>query len=89
MTLPSQDREKEEDAFKHLGVKSLSAADKRVYDYLSRATHGRRSSMLESFYAPTRHVARGSRYALLDQAKTVEWRVARPQEWCSQPPSCC
>ncbi len=73
MTLPSQDREKEEEAFKHLGVKSLSAADKRVYDDLSRAAHGRRSSMLESFYAPTRHMARGARYALLDQAKAVEW----------------
>jgi hypothetical protein len=73
MTLPSQDREKEAEAFKYLGVKSLSAADKRVYDDLSRAAHGRRSSMLESFYAPTRHMARGARYALLDQAKAVEW----------------
>jgi hypothetical protein len=73
MTLPSQDRETEAEAFKYLGVKSLSAADKRVYDDLSRAAHGRRSSMLESFYAPTRHMARGARYALLDQAKAVEW----------------
>ncbi len=73
MTLPSQDREKEAAAFKHLGVESLSAADKNVYDDLSRAAHGRRSSMLDSFYAPTRHMARGTRYALLDQAKAVEW----------------
>ena len=73
MTLPLQDREKEAEAFKHLGVESLSAADKSVYDDLSRAAHGRRSSMLESFYGPTRHMARGARYALLDQAKAVEW----------------
>ncbi len=73
MTLPSQDREKEAEAFEHLGVRSLSDADKRVYDYLSQAAHGRRSSMLESFYAPTRHMARGARYALLDQAEAVDW----------------
>ena len=73
MTLPSQDLEKEEEAFKHLGVQSLGAADKRVYDDLSRAAHGRRSSLLESFYVPTRHMARGARYAILDQAKAVEW----------------
>jgi hypothetical protein len=73
MTLPFQDRTKEAEALKPLGLDSLSAADKRVYDYLSRAAHGRRSSMLESFYAPTRHMARGARYALLDQAKGVKW----------------
>ena len=73
MTMPFQDRVKEEEAFKHVGVKSLSAADKRVYDDLSRAAHGRRSSTLESFYVPTRHMARGARYALLDEAKAVEW----------------
>lgn len=47
--------------------------DKQVYDDLSRAAHGRRSSLLESFYEPTRHMARGARYALRDQAKAVEW----------------
>jgi hypothetical protein len=73
MTLPFQDREKEAEAFEHLGLESLSAADKRVYDDLSRAAHGRRSSILESYYAPTRHMARGTRYALLDQATAVEW----------------
>jgi hypothetical protein len=76
MTLPSQDQEKEEEAFRHVGVKSLSTADKRVYDDLSRAAHGRRSSTLESFYAPTRHMARGARYALLDQAMAVDWASA-------------
>lgn len=73
MTMPLKNREKEAEAFKHLGVESLDAADKTTYDDLSRASHGRRSSMLESFYAPTRHMARGTRYALLDQAKAVEW----------------
>jgi hypothetical protein len=61
MTLPFQDRDKEAAAFKHLGVESLSAADKSVYEDLSRAAHGRRSSTLESFYEPTRHMARGTR----------------------------
>jgi hypothetical protein len=73
MTLPFQDREKQVEAFTHLGLDGLSAADKSVYDDLSRAAHGRRSSMLDSFYAPTRHMARGARYALLDQANAVEW----------------
>lgn len=73
MTVPFHDREKEAEAFKHLGVENLSAADKSVYDDLSRAVHGRRSSTLESFYEPTRRMARGARYALLDQAKAVEW----------------
>jgi hypothetical protein len=73
MTVPLQDPEKEAEAFKHLDVKSLDAADKAVYDYLSRNAHGRRSSMFESFYAPTRHMARGARYALLDEAKGVDW----------------
>ncbi len=73
MTVPFENREKEAEAFKHLGVENLSAADKSVYDDLSRAAHGRRSSALESFYAPTRHMARGARYAILDQAKAVEW----------------
>jgi hypothetical protein len=73
MTVPFHDREREAEMFKHLGVENLSAADKSVYDALSRAAHGRRSSTLESFYEPTRHMARGARYALLDQAKAVEW----------------
>lgn len=73
MALPFQDREKEAEAFKHVGLASLDAADKSVYDDLSRNAHGRRSSMYESFYAPTRHMARGARYALLDQARGVDW----------------
>jgi hypothetical protein len=73
MTVPFENRDEEAKAFQHLGVDNLSAADKSVYDDLSRATHGRRSSMLDSFYAPTRHMARGTRYALLDQARAVEW----------------
>jgi hypothetical protein len=73
MTVPFENRDEEAKAFEHLGVDNLSAADKSVYDALSRAAHGRRSSMLESFYAPTRHMARGTRYALLDQARAVEW----------------
>lgn len=73
MALPFQDQKREEETFKHLGVNSPSAADKLAYDDLSRASHGRRSSTLESFYPPTRHIACGARYALLDQAKAVEW----------------
>lgn len=73
MTLPFEHREKEAEAFRHLGVESLDAADKTVYDDLSRAAHGRRSSVLESFYPTTRHMARGGRYPLLDQVKAVEW----------------
>lgn len=73
MVVPFQNRENEAAAFKHLGLASLDAVDKRVYDDLSRAAHGRRSSTLESFYLPTRQMARGSRYALLDQAIAVEW----------------
>jgi hypothetical protein len=73
MALPFENRAKEAEAFKHVGVESLNAADKSVYDDLSRAAHGRRSSTLESFYPPTRHMARGGRYSLLDQAKAVEW----------------
>jgi hypothetical protein len=73
MTLPFSAPETEAEAFEHLGVKNLDAADKAVYDYLSRNAHGRRSSMFESFYAPTRQMARGARYALLDEAMGVDW----------------
>ncbi|WP_205697555.1 hypothetical protein [Conexibacter sp. SYSU D00693] len=73
MTVPLHDRDRKEETFKHLGVENLSAADKSVYDDLSRAAHGRRSSTLDSFYEPTRHMARGARYASLDQAKAVGW----------------
>jgi hypothetical protein len=84
MSVPFQDREKEAKAFEHLGVENLTAADKSVYDDLSRAAHGRRSSMLESFYAPTRHMARGSHYALLDHAKAVEWASSTTTASCSR-----
>lgn len=73
MASPFYDAAKEEAAFGALGISSLSAADKRVHDYLSRASHGRRSSMLESYYVETRHMARGGRYASLDLAKAVDW----------------
>lgn len=89
MTLPFQDREKQAEAFKHLGVAGLSAADKSVYDDLSRAAHGRRSSVLESYYAPTGHMARGTRYALLDQVKAVEWASSTTSGSCLRAASCC
>lgn len=76
MAVPHKDPERETAAFERLGVASLDAADKRVYEDLSRAAHGRRSSTLESFYVPTRHMARGGHYALLDQAKAVEWATS-------------
>lgn len=76
MVLPFQNRDKESQAFQHLGVNGLDAADKKVYDDLSRAAHGRRSSVIESYYAQSRHMARGSRYALLDQAVAVEWSTS-------------
>lgn len=76
MGLPFQNRDGEAAAFKHLEVDDLDGADKSVYDHLSRAAHGRRSSLLQSFYAPTRHMARGKRYALLDQATAVEWSTS-------------
>lgn len=66
--------EKEAEAFRHLGLKSLDEADKTAFNDLSRAAHGRRSSMLESsYYTPTRQMARGAGYPLLDQAIAVEW----------------
>jgi hypothetical protein len=65
--------EKEAEAFRHLGLKSLDEVDRAAFNDLGRAAHGRRSSMLESYYAPTRQMARGARYPLLDQAIAVEW----------------
>ena len=76
MVVPFAGVPDEQAAFAAVGVRSLNEADKRVYDYLSQASHGRRSSMLESYYVATRHMARASRYALLDQAKAVEWASA-------------
>lgn len=73
MTRPFRNEAGEKAAFAPLGLDSLDAADKQVYDYLSGASHGRRSSTLESCYTETRHMARGRRYALLDQARTVDW----------------
>lgn len=73
MSLPFSAPGTEAEAFKHLGVKTLGAADKAVYDYLSQNAHGRRSSMFESLYTPTRQMARGARYALLDEARSVDW----------------
>ncbi|RYG55950.1 MAG: hypothetical protein EON56_04920 [Alphaproteobacteria bacterium] len=32
--------------------------------------------MLESFYIPTHHMARGARYPLLDHAVAVEWATS-------------
>lgn len=65
--------EKEAEAFSNLGLRSLDEADRTTFNDLSRAAHGRRSSMLESYYAPTRQMARGAGYPLLDQAIAVEW----------------
>lgn len=65
--------EKEAEAFRRLGLESLDEADRAVFNDLGRAAHGRRSSVLESYYAPTRQMARGARYPLLDQAIAVEW----------------
>jgi hypothetical protein len=65
--------DKEAEAFRHLGLRGLDEADKAVFNDLGRAAHGRRSSMLESYYSPTRQMARGGRYPVLDQARAVEW----------------
>lgn len=65
--------DEEADAFRRLGVKNLDEADRAVFNDLGRAAHGRRSSMLESYYTPTREMSRGAHYPLLDQASAVEW----------------
>lgn len=67
------DRAADERVFRPLDIKSLDDAEKRIYDYFGRASHGRRASTLESYYSPTRSMARGGRYALLDQVLAVEW----------------
>lgn len=73
MAVQFSDPAREEAVFAAHGVRSLKEADKRNYEYLSRAAHGRRSSMLESYYVETRHMARGGRYAFLDIATAVIW----------------